>query len=136
MLEQLLLFECVFNRSSLFCHLVYSFLLSFVNHYGAFSLNAETNFLCVPVFCLKLGLYLFILLSLCLFFNLSNCILLFVSYISSLLLLFFLRLLLLWSNFHYRMTEVEGLVYFVLVFFRVCCGINILLILAVIFQVL
>ena len=49
--------------------------------------------------------------AVCLFYNLSKCILLLFSLISSLLLLFFLLLLLEWSNFHYRITEVEGLVF-------------------------
>ena len=56
-------------------------------------------------------LYLVILHSLCLFENLSKYILLFFSYILSALLLFFLRLLLYWSNFHYRVTELEVSVY-------------------------
>jgi hypothetical protein len=41
--------------------------------------------------------------------NLSKYILLIFSYISSVLLLFFLRLLLYWSIFHYRITEMAVL---------------------------
>ena len=68
-------------------------------------------FFCVRVFCPTLCLYLVLLLSLGLFCSISKCILMFFSGISNLLLLFFLRLSLLWSSFNYRITEVAGLLY-------------------------
>jgi hypothetical protein len=59
------------------------------------------------------------------------------SCISSLPLLLFLRLLPYRSNFHYRITKVEGLVYFMILFFvflRVFCGLKTLFIMPVIFS--
>jgi hypothetical protein len=52
----------------------------------------------------------------CFLYNLSMCILLFFSYISSLLLLFFWSILLLWSNFQYHISELEGIVYCIVLF--------------------
>jgi hypothetical protein len=43
-----------------FCPLVCSFLVSPVIYHGAHSLCVATNFLCIPVFCPKLGLYYFL----------------------------------------------------------------------------
>ena len=77
-----------------FCLLICSVLVFTVNYYGAFCLYVATSFFCIPVFYLKLELYLVLLRSLYLFYTLSKCILLFFSYISSLMLLFFLLLLL------------------------------------------
>ena len=77
-----------------FCHLVWSLLVFSVTYYGALCSYGATNFLCITVFCPKLGLYLVLLQPIFLFYILSRCILLFFSYVSFLLLLFFLRLLL------------------------------------------
>jgi len=93
---------------------------------------------CIPLFCLKLELYVVLLQSLCLFYNQSKCSLLFFSHISSLLLLFLLSLLLYWSNFlslPYNTAGRVGVFYsFILVFVKVFCGLNILLIMPVIFK--
>jgi hypothetical protein len=84
-------------------------------------------FLC---FVQTLGYNYFFQQSPCLCYSLSNCVLLFFSYDSPQLLLFFTCLLLQWSNFHYRITELEGLGYYT-VFFKVFCGLNLLLIMPV-----
>ena len=107
----------------------------------AFCLHVATSLFCILVFCPKLGLYLFLLQSLCLFCNISKCILLFFLYMSSPLLLFFLRLLLEWSSVDYRETELEGPIYcsvfyclYFTVFVKVFYGLNILFIMSVIFK--
>ena len=76
-----------------FCFLVYGRLLSCTIHYQALSLHVANISFCIPTFCSKLELYLFLVPSLCQFCSLSKCVLLFFPYNSSLLLLFFFRLL-------------------------------------------
>jgi len=77
-----------------FCKLGNSVSLPWVINYEAFYLHVVSSFSCIPVFFLKLVLFLITLQSVYLFCNLSKCILLFFSRISSLLLLFFWRPLL------------------------------------------
>ena len=98
-----------------FCLLVCSFLLSLVICLETFYLYVVVNFFSSPVFCTELGLYLVPLQTLCLY-NLCKCVLLFFTYVSSLLLLFFLCLLLQWSDFHYLIIKLEGLVYCLILF--------------------
>jgi len=77
-----------------FCQLGNSVSLPWVIYYGTFYLHVVSSFSCIPVFCLKLVLFLIPLQFVHLFCNQSKCILLFFSCISSLLLLFFLHPLL------------------------------------------
>ena len=68
-----------------FCQLGNSVSLPWVIYYGAFYLHVVSSFSCIPVFCLKLVLFLIPLQFVYLFSNLSKCIPLFFSCISSLL---------------------------------------------------
>ena len=100
-----------------FCLLFRGFLFSLSVYNEAFYVHVASDFFCILVFCPTLGFYL-VLFNLCvLFYNLSKYITLCYSYILSLLLLFFLHPLCLWSNFHYRITKLYGLVYCIILFF-------------------
>jgi hypothetical protein len=99
---------------------VYNFLVFPVIYCRSCCLYIANNFWCIPVFCVKLGLYLVILQSLCLLYKLPKCDLLFILHVSFLLLLFFSSILLPLSNFQYRMT---GLDWFDIM--RVCNNIQI-----------
>jgi len=92
--------------SSMVCLLVCCILLSLVICCKAFCLHVVSHFFCSPVLSPKLGLYLIPLQFLYLIYSLSECI-----------------LLLFWMG--------QCIVYFTLVFFKVFCGLNILLIMPI-----
>jgi hypothetical protein len=122
-----------------FCLLVCGRLLSSTIYYEAFSSHDANISLCIPKFCSKLELYLFLVQSLCLFCSLSKCVQLFIPYYSSILLLFFFRLLLLMVQFSLPCDRAgwDSVLYsFVLVFFKIFCCLNTLLIMPVIVTLL
>jgi len=100
-----------------FCLLLCNFLLSSVISYEAFCWDVATSFLCIPVFCPHLLLYLVLFQSLCLLYNLSRRILPF----------FFLCLALMvrYSQPCNTAGRTSVLYNFILVFFKVFCGLNI-----------
>jgi len=105
------------------CLLVFSLI-----HYKAFCLHFATNAFCIPVFCPKLGLYLFPLQYLCLLYNLSKCILQFVLYTfisAAVILLASLAVMVQFSLTYDNAGRSSVQNNFILVFFKVFFGLNI-----------
>jgi len=75
--------------SNVFCQVGNSVSLPWVIYYETFYLHVVSSFICIPVICLKLVLFLIPLQFVSLYCKLSEFIRLLFSCISSLLLLFF-----------------------------------------------
>ena len=110
-----------------FSLLVCNCLLSSVFCYEAFCFHVVPSFICSPVFCSKLGLYLIPLRTLYLFSNLFKCIpLFFVVYLISAAAAaaIFLALIDQFSLLYNKAGRASKY-NFILVFFQVLCGLNI-----------
>ena len=120
-----------------FCTLVRSFSVFSVICYGAFCLHVATSFFCIPVFCPKLGLYLF-LCNLCVLYSVQIYPAVFHIYFISaaLILLVCLALMAQFRLLYNKPVSASVLYNFSLVFLKVFFffGINILFIMPVIFR--